>query len=326
MLALLTLAVLQAGAPAARPCTPAEVAELTRPAAEPYRLLCRAALSGRDVARPVLIQGAEASGAALDCGGGRIQGPQAATTGTPTVAIWSRPEGQGWSRPVDVSVRDCVVAGNIRIWGMGAGGSMRDLLASSRTAGHTTAAQSAAPLNVRIDKVRFEATGTIPLYVGPGVTRTTVTGSTFAGRSTSTAIYLDAESAGAEIRGNVFDIRTGREQVAVDGSGANRIVGNRFVLGGRGGVFLYRNCGEDGVIRHQTPSYNQITDNVFSGASWLRPRTVVVGAREGGRRYCGDDAGWPFGSSADDGDGARGNQVARNRIEGVASFWDRPPR
>lgn len=313
MIGLLAALAIQAGAPAARVCTADEIEALTQPSPEPYRLTCRAALAGRDVRRPVLIVGAEASGAALDCGGGRVQGPDEATTGLPTIAIWSRREGAGWSRPSGVTVRDCVVAGNIRIWGMGAGGSMRDLLASSHTPDHTRAAQAAAPTQVRIDRVRFEATGTIPLYVGPGVTRTTVTDSTFTGRSTSTAVYLDAESAGAEIRDNDFDIRTEREQIAVDGSGANRIVGNRFALHGRGGVFLYRNCGEDGVIRHQTPSYNQIADNVFSGAAWLRPRTVVVGAREGRRRYCGDDAGWPYGSSADDGDGARGNRVADNR-------------
>ncbi|MDQ1154710.1 parallel beta-helix repeat protein [Brevundimonas sp. SORGH_AS 993] len=209
--------------------------------------------------------------------------------------------------------RLCVVVGNVRIWGMGAGGSMRDLLASSRTVGHTLAAQSAAPLATTLEGVRFEGVGTIPLYVGPGVTRTTVVRSRFRGLSTSVAVYLDAESAGAVIRDNDFDIRTGREQIAVDGSGANRIEDNRFVLNGRGGVFLYRNCGEDGVIRHQTPSYNRITDNLFFRAAWLRPRLVVVGSREGRRPYCGDDAGWPFGSSQDDRDGAIGNRVSGNR-------------
>ncbi|WP_292070020.1 right-handed parallel beta-helix repeat-containing protein [Brevundimonas sp. UBA7534] len=323
MIDVLAALAIQTGTPAARACTKAEVEALTQPSAEPYRMMCRAVLSGRDVRRPVLIEGSEASGAALDCGGGRVETPGEATTRIPTIAIWSRRENAGWSRPSGVTVRDCVVAGNIRIWGMGAGGSMRDFRASSRTPDHTRAAQAAAPTQVRVERVRFEATGTIPLYVGPGVTRTTVTGSTFAGRSTSTAIYLDAESAGAEIRDNEFDIRTGREQIAVDGSGANRIVDNRFALHGQGGIFLYRNCGEDGVIRHQTPSYNQITDNVFSGAAWLRPRTVVVGAREGRRRYCGDDAGWPYGSSADDGDGARGNRVSGNRTQRAIRPWAR---
>ena len=309
----LLLALLQADAPAARPCTAAETRELTTPSDQAYRLTCRADLAGVAVRRRVLIEGGEASGAGIDCGGGVIRPAGEATTRAPTVAIWSRRDGDGWSRPVQVHVRNCTVVGNVRIWGMGAGGSMRDLLASSRTPGHTAAAQAAAPYGVVLERVRFEGLGTIPLYVGPGVTRTTVVRSRFSGRSDSVAVYLDAESAGAVIQDNDFTIRTGREQIAVDGSGANRILGNRFALGGRGGVFLYRNCGEDGVIRHQSPSYNQIADNVFSGANWLRPRTVVVGSREGNRSYCGDDAGYPFGSSADDGDGTTGNRVDRNR-------------
>lgn len=316
--ALVLASVVDLGA--ARPCTPQEVRDLTTPSDRAYRLRCRADLSGATVARPILIEGGEASGAGIDCGGGVIRAPGEATSQTPTVAVWSRRDPDGWSRPVGAYVRNCTVFGNVRIWGMGAGGSMRDLAASSRTADHTAAAQGAAPAGTRLERVRFEATGTIPLYVGPGVTRTTVVRSRFSGRSVSTAVYLDAESAGAVIQDNDFSIRTGREQIAVDGSAANRIVGNRFALGGRGGIFLYRNCGEDGVIRHQTPSYNQITDNVFSGASWLRPRTVVIGAREGNRRYCDDDAGYPFGSSADDGDEATGNRVERNRTRP----WARP--
>ncbi len=67
------------------------------------------------------------------------------------------------------------------------------------------------------------------------------------------------------------------------------------------------------MIRHQTPSGNRITDNLFVGAARVRPRTVVVGSREGNRRYCDDDRGFPFGSSRDDGDQATGNTVARNR-------------
>ncbi|MGV3578830.1 MAG: right-handed parallel beta-helix repeat-containing protein, partial [Brevundimonas sp.] len=92
------------------------------------------------------------------------------------------------------------------------------------------------------------------------------------------------------------------------------IEANRFQLGGRGGVFLYRNCGEDGVIRHQTPSNNTITGNRFDGAALIAPRPVVVGSREGRRRYCGDDAGYPYGSSVDDGDHATGNVVTGNTI------------
>lgn len=306
--------------PATRDCSAAEIRDLTAApdaADTPFRLTCRADLNGRPVLRRILIEGGEASGAGIDCGGGGLGRPGArTTTQTPTIAVWSRRIDGGeprWSRPTDVFVRNCTVHGAVRIWGMGAGGRIDDLRDSSRTPGHTAAAQGSAPSHIVLTNLTFVATGSIPLYLGPGVTAVTVEGGRFAGRSDSTAVYLDAESADNSLRNLTFNIRTSREIIAVDGSARNSIVGNRFALGGQGGIFLYRNCGEDAVIRHQTPSDNIITDNVFTGAAMLRPRTVVVGAREGGRRYCGDDRGWPFGSSLDDGDHATGNTVVRNR-------------
>jgi hypothetical protein len=301
--------------PAARPCAAAELGELTAEVMTPYRLTCRAVLrSGQSITRPVLIEGAEASGAGLDCQGGAVGRPGAATTTRqPTIAIWSRRiTAAHWSRPADIRIQNCVIHGAVRVWGMGADGGYDDLRASSRTAAHTAAAQAAAPSHIELDRVTIVGTGSIPLYVGPGVTWLSLTNSTLSGRSDATALYLDAESADNRIKDNTIAVRTGREMVAVDGAARNRIVGNRFTLGGRPGIFLYRNCGERGVIRHQTPSDNQITDNVFSGASWLRPRLVVVGAREGRRSYCSADRGYPWGSSLDDRDRATGNVVARN--------------
>ncbi|MNQ66261.1 hypothetical protein D3C85_807490 [compost metagenome] len=301
--------------PAARPCSAAERAELTAETAPPYRLTCRAVLTaGQSVTRPVLIEGAEASGAGLDCNGGALGRPGVAvTTRQPTIAVWSRRvTADHWSRPTDIRIENCVIHGAVRVWGMGADGSYDDLRASSRTADHTVTTQGAAPSHIELDRVTIVGTSSIPLYVGPGVTRLSLTRSTLTGRSDATALYLDAESADNRIENNSIAVTTKREAVAVDGSARNRITGNRFRLGGNGGVFLYRNCGERGVIRHQTPSDNQITDNVFSGAARLRPRLVVVGSREGRRAYCSADRGYPWGSSADDGDRATGNVVARN--------------
>lgn len=318
-MSVLALALLLASppAPVVAPC-PAETlsALVSTTDLTPLRLTCLAALAPRAaVVRPVVIEGAEASGAGLDCRGGSIGRPGVASTTTlPTLSIRSRREGAGWSRPVGVRVSDCVVHGNVRVWGLGAEGRIDELHASSRLSDHTARAQAAAPSDVAFRRVIFVATGSIPLYIGPGVTGVTVEGGRFAGRSVSTAVYLDAESAGTVIRDVDFAIDTAREQIAVDGSARNRIVGNRFHLRGRGGVFLYRNCGEDGVIRHQTPSDNVIADNAFDGAAWFRPRPVVVGSREGRRRYCRDDAGWPFGSSLDDGDQATRNVVRGNRV------------
>lgn len=302
----------------ARPCSSAEVLALTATAdaaAPPVRLTCFATLPfGRSVQRPILFEGAEASGAGIDCNGGSVGRPgEPSTTRRPTVAVWSRRDNGGWSVPRDVRMTRCTIHGNLRVWGLGRD-DLDGLRASSRTSGHTAAVQASAPTGLRLDDVTFVASGSIPLYVGPGVTGVRMNGGGFRGRSVSTALYLDAESAGAVISGVAFDIRTAREQVAVDGSANNRIEANSFNLGGRGGVFLYRNCGEDGVVRHQTPSGNTITGNRFEGAAWFRPRPVVVGSREGRRRYCDDDAGWSFGSSADDGDRATGNVVSGNTV------------
>ena len=301
--------------PAARPCSAAELGELTAEAATPYRLTCRAVLTaGQTIVRPVLIEGAEASSAGLDCQGGTIGRPGVAvTTRQPTIAVWSRRiTAERWSRPTDIRIQNCVIHGAVRVWGMGADGRYDDLRASSRTADHTATTHRAAPSHIELDRVTIVGTGSIPLYVGPGVTRLSLTRSTLTGRSDATALYLDAESADNRIENNTIAVATRREAVAVDGSARSRITGNRFDLGGRPGVFLYRNCGERGVIRHQTPSDNQITDNIFSGAARLRPQLVVVGSREGRRSYCGADRGYPWGSSADDGDRATGNVVARN--------------
>ncbi|WGM32257.1 right-handed parallel beta-helix repeat-containing protein [Brevundimonas sp. NIBR11] len=317
MLTTLALLSLLASEPTvARACSSAEVAALTAPAARdapPVRLTCFAALpAGRSVTRHLVFEGAEASGAGIDCNDGSIGTPgEASTTGDPTVAVWSRRDGQRWSVPRDVRLARCTIHGNLRAWGLGRN-DIDGLRASSRMADHTRRTQAAAPSGLTLENVTFIATGSIPLYIGPGVTGFRMTGGGFRGRSVSTAIYLDAESAGAVIRNVSFNIRTDREQIAIDGSARNRIEANRFELGGRGGVFLYRNCGEDGVIRHQTPSGNTISGNRFEGAALIRPQTVVVGSREGRRRYCGDDAGYPFGSSEDDGDHATGNIVRDN--------------
>jgi hypothetical protein len=194
---LVAIGLLSSALPAARPCTTAEIAALTAPADEPYRLTCRATLSpDQAVTRRILIEGAEASGSGIDCRGGRLGVPgRPMTTRAPTIAIWSRRiEGTaaGWSRPSDVTIRNCRIHGNVRIWGMGAGGSMSDLLASSRSAGHTAAVQASAPSNITLEAVSIVGTGSIPLYVGPGVTSTRVLRGRFGGRSDSTAIYLDA--------------------------------------------------------------------------------------------------------------------------------------
>ena len=145
------------------------------------------------------------------------------------------------------------------------------------------------------------------------MTGVTIRNCTFTGWSASTTVYLDAESGGNRIEGCAFDVRSGREVMAIDGSATNTIVGNRFLRAGYGGIYLYRNCGEGGTVRHQTPQRNVIENNFFDLKD-LHPGSygIWLGSRQGRRSYCEDDAGYPFGSSVDNRDFADHNTLVGN--------------
>lgn len=308
---------------AAAPCDAGARARLLSPPSpgdETAMLTCSVRLQPGDrIERRILLEGAAASGVVIDCNGATLGRAEPAPKFYEfAVEIRSRrpdPSVERWERPVGVTLRDCTILGNVRVWGMGLNGQGEAVRESSHRLGHTERAQAAAPAGVRILESRLTALGSIPLYLGPGVTGMTLSGSTLSGKSGSVALYLDAESADNVITGNVFTVETGREAVALDGSARNTIRQNRFALGSRGGIHLYRNCGEGGTVRHQTPSDNVITDNDFRYTGFLRSATVKVGSRGGWGWNCGEDAGYPFGSSLDDDDHAAGNVVERNRVE-----------
>ena len=308
-------------APAAE-CDAATRARLlapARPGDDVAALGCSLTLGrGERVTRRLLLEGGAASGVTLACDGAAI-GPGEAGTGLLdfAVEIRSRPPAAGsdrWDRPSDITIRGCAILGHVRIWGMGLNGQGPAVRESSHGLGHTERAQAAAPTRVRLLDLTVTAFGRIPVYLGPGVTHVTLSGSRIGGVSSATAVYLDAESAENVIADNSFDIRTGREIVAVDGSARNRITGNRFALHGEGGVRLYRNCGEGGTVRHQTPSDNIVTGNTFQGAGFFSA-PIVVNSRNGWDFHCAADAGYPFGSSLDNGDNGTGNIVEPNRSE-----------
>ncbi|WP_187277266.1 right-handed parallel beta-helix repeat-containing protein [Methylobacterium sp. WL103] len=255
----------------------------------------------------------------IDCAGATIgRAEPAPTLADFAVEIRSRaPAGPGgtWSRPSGVMLRNCRILGHVRVWGMGLNGQGAAVKASSHSLGHTERAQAAAPTEVTIRDSTITALGHIPLYLAPGVTRFTLQGSTLDGRSGADAIYLDAESADNVIADNTIAVALGREAIAVDGSARNRITGNRIATQGQGGVRLYRNCGEGGTVRHQTPSDNVVTGNTFTGDGLFASAAIVVNSRGGWRLYCSQDSGYPFGSSLDNADGGTGNVVAPNTVE-----------
>ncbi len=308
-----SLASAYAGAPE---CSDEVIEQILTPASvnpAPVKLTCSATLPAEAavVTRQILFEGQAASGGGIDCNGARLEGT-APRGDREALVIRSRKSGDTWSRPTRIIVRGCRIANGLRIYGLGRNSEAEEVKRSSMNRDHTSFAQGAAPNGILLDNLRFTATGGIPLYVGPGVTNVTLTNSRFTGTSSSVAIYLDAESGGANISGNVFDLRTsGRELIAVDGSAHNAITGNRFNSISNGGIFVYRNCGEGGTIRHQAPRFNRIENNTFALDKGGQP-AVWLNSRGGNRSYCFTDPDHPYGSSLTSQDMAQDNIVANN--------------
>lgn len=216
----------------------------------------------------------------------------------------------------NVTIKRCKINGSIRTIGLGRNGEAPGVKASSVKTGHIERAQAAAPRGTVLYGLTITGHGRIPLYLGPGTTRLTMYDSTIKGRSDSVALYLDAESSFNIIRNNTIDIDgASREIIAVDGSANNQLLTNAIKQAPNGGIYLYRNCGEGGTVRHQAPQNNLIAGNTINNTGGYG---IWLGSRNGGRLYCRDDAGFPFGSSKDDGDFADNNAVRDNTFTGSA--------
>lgn len=314
--------------PAAPPCddaTRAAVLEPATPEAPSIALDCSLTLEPDDLVTKTLeLLGAAASGLTLDCQGATLR----RTFGGPeTVVITSKKTGDTtWERPTDITVRDCRIEGSLRVQGQGANGQAPDVTTDSHTAGHRERAQADAPTRVLLERLTITASGRIPLYLAPGATQVTLRDSTLTGRSVSTVVYLDAESAHNHLHHNLFDAEIEanplrREVFAVDGSADNVIAYNTLRQPEGGGVFLYRNCGEGGAVRHQEPRRNQILSNRFEHDAAPSQPPVWVGSRNGQslyRIFCRLDDGYDFGSSLDDDDYARNTVILGNRFVGDA--------
>ena len=219
----------------------------------------------------------------------------------------------------DITIKNCKIRGSIRIIGLGRNSESSNVRKSSQLPNHTHNAQRHAPTNISLENLEIEAVGPIPLYIGPGSTKVNISNSKFTGQANSTVIYLDSESALNTIQNNNIDVKTRyrhREAIAIDGSAYNLISDNTFKKLRHGGIYIYRNCGESGTIRHQKPQFNIITRNEFRN-SFISPFdfAIWVGSREGRRLYCHEDDGQPMGSSASNLDHAFNNYIANNKFE-----------
>jgi hypothetical protein len=308
-------------APIVAACSAAKVSEVYERWSEArpdVSIACHLTLEpGRVITKRIVVRGAAASGVVIDCKGAMLDGrPGQPLHGSDNLLVVSRHQADGtWDRPENVTIKNCRINGSMRIRGWNIGEDEERL--SSRSLGHTQRARDIAPKNVTIDNVDITAYGRTPIYVGTGTTGTKIMNSHLDGEAASVAIYLDEESTGASIHDNRIETTStkDRERIAIDGSTYNKIFDNYFSSLSDGGIFLYRNCGERGVVRHTAPQFNQIIDNVFYYNHYEGPEPAIwLGARNGHKDYCGDDAGYPFGSSADDRDFARWNIVVGNQF------------
>lgn len=283
--------------------------------------------TAKTINKRIQITGAAASGVRLDCNGARLV--RSAVDGRPDrlYISSSKLSATSWSRPEDVTVRRCVIEGAVRIAGMGDNGQAPDVRDSSRRdANHTARAQAAAPTRITLSQLTIIGVGRIPLYLAPGVTNVRVEGSSIGGISNGTAVYLDAESANNVFKNNTISTDTQsdsivgpRELVAIDGSSFNLFAGNQFSHLEDGGIFLYRNCGEGGAIRHQSPTWNQFINNRFfyrnSSATALNvaSRTDNI-LWHNPFDFCSADDGFPWGSSVNDDDLVHNTVAVQNQI------------
>lgn len=318
-------------------CSAEKKAEMLAPATARDRrfvLDCSMNLSPSDVVeKEVSIGGSAASGLTLDCHGARIGAPERGGLTRPAfrlVVQSLRTSTEGvMDAPTDVTIRNCVIDGTLRIYGMD--GEMARV--SALKPGHTARAQAAAPKRIHLDRMRFiGSVDRFKLLINVGSTDVSVTNSVFQGDVVGTTVYVGDEVVSTRIEHNRFEgVASRREQIALDGAAKSVIRANHFSDTADGGVFIYRNCGERGRIRVQEPRGNRIEDNVFEGGR--RPPSakpvVWIGSRNLRRlerpEQCMLDDGLGFGSSLPEGvhlseqDMARETTVKGNVFVGIAA-------
>lgn len=253
------------------------------------------------------------SGTTLDCQGAVLDGQQQAQMG---VRIMTNGE------PLrDVTVKNCMfknyTSGAVRIsW---KGNDRRKLKYS------VTERYRRAPQQIQLKNLTVEDVGKVAVYVDDYVQDVLIDGLTVR-RAGGVAVYLEHHSRRTTVQNSVFEQngfrngRPAREAIAIDASMNNLIKNNVFRGNAQGGVFLYKNCGEQfsagkSVLREYQASHNIIEANHF----FDMPRGVWLASRQSKNL-----SKWDCGEQALDKnktyyeDFARNNTVKGNQFCGIA--------
>lgn len=270
----------------AQPCSPQKVAEqlaaLRAPAtaaAPAVKIECSLTLRSSDViTKRLVFLGDAASGVTVEGNGATINGDRGTfnynlSNAALMVEIGAeeyRDPATGarhWKRPVNVTLRNLKIKGSVGIYG--------DAGVPTTNPDYVTLARNNAPRNIVFDRVTITGLG-LPcgpnsgncnlLYLYSGVSYFQLLNSEINGYTSEKAvnIYLDDTSYRNTFRNNTIHAATkSREVMAIDGSSENLIINNHFSALNHGGIYLYRNCGEEGSMRRGTPSHNTIVNNFF---------------------------------------------------------------
>jgi parallel beta-helix repeat protein len=151
-----------------------------------------------------------------------------------------------------------------------------------------------APKKILIDGVTVSGSGRGGVYFDSYVTDSSLSNSMIEG-SGKVGVYLEQGSQRIRVINNT--IRTSgmdrhREGLAIDSSAYNTIKGNHFINNAAGGVFIYKNCGENffsgkSALRWQSSDFNIIEENIFMGefvGVWIASRQ----SRDLSKWGCGD--------------------------------------
>ena len=300
------------------------------------------------ITKRMIFEGSNATAVVCNCNGATIGDGKEGNINYNTDMIEIRSEKldstlekprRTWERPHHVTIKNCKINGSVRVWGMGKQGQALDVKSSSKldltNPNHTQRARNNAPTTITFDRITITGIARNLFYLSPGVTFVTLKNSELKGKADYVGIYLDTESAYNTIKNNNIHVKTkednwgdipfvtdrGWPQIAIDGSSHNKIIGNRIAGLNHGGIYLYRNCGEGGTIRHTPPEHNQIINNNFFYRKYKGSRPAIyLGSRDYGFKEhtfgcnCGADDGRPYGSSKSDKDYARHNIIIQNQF------------
>jgi len=352
-LALIAASLVLAGAAApasAADCSPEKILEIRSADEKEVVIDCRLNLdlSAREtLTKRLRFIGSAASGSSLRCNGAVLNAKvsiESRAVSSRGVLVKDSYGYQVWDPPTNIALDACRINGYVHVR-TGPDYSIPDdfkleLWRSSRDArpgsDHVARMRAGAPSDVRVTNSSIQTDGNAAVYIYQGVKGFQLVNSTIYGTAKSIAIYLDAESANALIKDNVISVAAPRELIAVDTSEGNRIINNRLEnLLDRGGVFVFRNCGEchsplaleqdgddkickvgTGNVRHTQPSHNEIINNVYTtgGNNSALKAGIWIGSQGGRPTYCNADSDVAFGSGASDYDHAHHNVVMQNQI------------